>query len=868
MLQQGTLLLFLCLISSRWCLATQVLPLHMKTSSKRYAAPVHCPEQLADNECSFTHDDETAPIKEIDFLSSVVDLADSSLKGRQGCKLEPSEVTEALKELSLLKEKTEKMETSLSDRLGKERALTRFCIKERDDDPDSMLLSPAKVAEIAVNEIYGDHVANKGSVHDKKGNSQNSDNQCPILVPRRNARTDILGNKLLMLLHTSKDLIQSCHELLNETSKLTAASQRSNTLEEADQVIQTLEETIDSSEDEFCLQRCDNLAMEKKSVDEQRLGIAALRGGQPASSDDSLNKLLDTRKIKTVRHPQPLPELPRIVLHKDKIREIVFGRDPWTDPSIKLPANPNDYIKEQAGNLNMTKEDIWLLHGGDIPLESSEDDEPTGQFKELNDQILEGFNESLRSFCEKHRLDLGLLSSARRRLEYIRNFTVYKQRDRDTPWHVKEAWRKNKTARYERERAIEVKYFRHDMFRRGYPEDGLMSKEEAARILDERDQNELYHYYLDELLPAALVAFGPEDALELEENLRNVFPDKPRFGGRDPKLIYPDDPDAWSKVLEEEELTGQTAHPRYPRNFFYPKGDWSTRIPNMNPLLPPINSRRMRKVREKVRVLALKAIEERQQREEGLKVMAERFDNITKDPEVLPDREEAHKLEVLLRWNITDLSELDELLITWIAFGANQTFTLDHPNEEYERLELTEPYDPYWKENVTRLLQDGADINHHHPAMFNFTAMHVACCRGNVSVIEYVRELGADLEAKSENGGTPLHHSSFDGRTAVVEKLLELGAQVNALNVFSQTPLHAACMCGNNETAAVLVEAGVDVNVRDSEGNLAVDIVESLMNNPPLVYEGSQWDSESMGRFLWLRDFLRSRQSSAPMQTE
>ena len=59
---------------------------------------------------------------------------------------------------------------------------------------------------------------------------------------------------------------------------------------------------------------------------------------------------------------------------------------------------------------------------------------------------------------------MKILTSARRRLEYIRNLTALKQGFENVPWHVKETWRRNKTARYEFERAIEVKHFRQDMF--------------------------------------------------------------------------------------------------------------------------------------------------------------------------------------------------------------------------------------------------------------------------------------------------------------------------------------------------------------------------------------------------------------------
>ncbi len=66
---------------------------------------------------------------------------------------------------------------------------------------------------------------------------------------------------------------------------------------------------------------------------------------------------------------------------------------------------------------------------------------------------------------------------------------------------------------------------------------------------------------------------------------------------------------------------------------------------------------------------------------------------------------------------------------------------------------------------------------------------------------------GADVNASSKIGNTPLHWAAKYGHAAIVEYLVSHGADVNASNRFGYTPLHWAARSGHAAIIDILERA-------------------------------------------------------------
>ena len=143
------------------------------------------------------------------------------------------------------------------------------------------------------------------------------------------------------------------------------------------------------------------------------------------------------------------------------------------------------------------------------------------------------------------------------------------------------------------------------------------------------------------------------------------------------------------------------------------------------------------------------------------------------------------------------------------------------------------------KEVVELLIAAGADVNA--KEKYEKTPLHHASKAGYYEIVELLIAAGADVNVKNIAGKTPLDFAINNNRTETADLLREhggktgaelnvlldaakngdieavkqhlaAGADVNAKTVDGTTPLHNAAVYGHNEVAELLIANGAEVN--------------------------------------------------------
>jgi len=90
-------------------------------------------------------------------------------------------------------------------------------------------------------------------------------------------------------------------------------------------------------------------------------------------------------------------------------------------------------------------------------------------------------------------------------------------------------------------------------------------------------------------------------------------------------------------------------------------------------------------------------------------------------------------------------------------------------------------------------------------------SIHDAARNGNIKAVKQHLAARTDVNAKDEDGQTPLHAAR---KKEIAELLIAAGSDVNAVSVLGNTPLHVSAYMDNKEVAEVLIAKGADVNAK------------------------------------------------------
>ena len=97
---------------------------------------------------------------------------------------------------------------------------------------------------------------------------------------------------------------------------------------------------------------------------------------------------------------------------------------------------------------------------------------------------------------------------------------------------------------------------------------------------------------------------------------------------------------------------------------------------------------------------------------------------------------------------------------------------------------------------------------------------------GNIKAIKQHIAAGTDVNAKGDEGLTPLHYAVARGHKEVAELLITKGADVNAKDDDGWTPLHDAAFEGHKEIVELLIAADADVNAKANDGATPLDMAD------------------------------------------
>lgn len=154
-----------------------------------------------------------------------------------------------------------------------------------------------------------------------------------------------------------------------------------------------------------------------------------------------------------------------------------------------------------------------------------------------------------------------------------------------------------------------------------------------------------------------------------------------------------------------------------------------------------------------------------------------------------------------------------------------------------------------YSDNETLLLERGAEVSR--GDRDNQTPLHLAMVRGRFKLVQVLLVHGADPNAESNNGKTPLHVLSGpwmyneDDVLNHTRLLLEHGADVNIQDKDNQTPLLLAMVRDRFKLVRVLLEHGADANAESNDSGTPLHILlerrtyceEEVLNHAQLLLE-------------------------------
>jgi ankyrin repeat protein len=146
---------------------------------------------------------------------------------------------------------------------------------------------------------------------------------------------------------------------------------------------------------------------------------------------------------------------------------------------------------------------------------------------------------------------------------------------------------------------------------------------------------------------------------------------------------------------------------------------------------------------------------------------------------------------------------------------------------------------------VKHLLSEGANVNAqseggHTPLMLAIVSYNEMNAikkvekdnsNPSLAVIKALLDAGADVNIATNGGNTALQEAALQGNPEITKLLLERKAEINAVNQWNETALIVCGLkSGSAEVAQLLLNAGADTTVKDVDGITAQEMAEKTGN--------------------------------------
>ncbi|CAH3178482.1 unnamed protein product [Porites lobata] len=143
------------------------------------------------------------------------------------------------------------------------------------------------------------------------------------------------------------------------------------------------------------------------------------------------------------------------------------------------------------------------------------------------------------------------------------------------------------------------------------------------------------------------------------------------------------------------------------------------------------------------------------------------------------------------------------------------------------------------------------------------TPLCVAAAYGNLDILSFLLENGADINAAIRTGGlTPLMLAVQKYHSNAVNYLLEQGADVNLQDMAGYTALHTAAACGNYNALRSLIYYGADVNARNRFNRTPLMLACQVVNKEAINNFINEHDHKKVYVRRSLCHFIRSNRNS------